>query len=132
MSKDELIIKKNELINKKIERVSKTIELFIKHNGNISDIELAEELNKYGVETSSSTVGRDLTNNINKYYSYLNEKKYGISEVLDSQLEIIEYIKNKRTLNKLEGKKIGGKNSSVNNIATKDELGHFNGSKKRV
>lgn len=99
----------------RLERVKKTIEIFLENEGRISDEDLASILILSKIETSSSTVGRDLTGEIAK--SLLSEEEYN-------------YIHNLRTANKLRGKQKGGINFSLNNTFLKDENGKFTGSKR--
>ena len=122
---------KNEYFIKKGERALATARLFCELKGNVSDIELAEILNKRGIETSSSTVGRDLTVNLSEYYTYMNESKYGFSGLKEEEEVIVRFIKNKRAQNKLDGKRKGGKNSVKNNEIIRDSNNHFKGSRPR-
>ena len=122
---------KEQYIIKKGERALATAKLFCELKGNVSDIELAEMLNKRGIETSSSTVGRDLTVNLSQYYSYMNESKYGISGLKEEEEVIVRFIKKKRAQNKLDGKSKGGKNSVMNNEIIRDNNNHFRGSRPR-
>ena len=121
-------VKKENYINKKMTRVLNTVKIFIEKGGNISDIELAETLNEKGIKTSSSTVGRDLTSNLIEYYNYINQ----CSSLNEEQKKTVEFINEKRTQNKLDGKRKGGVNFSINNESIKDKKGHFKGSKSRV
>ena len=62
---------------------------------------------------------------------YLNNVDY-ICECFPSNAkEIISKIKDKLDKNKIEGLSRGGINYSKNNECTKDELGHFTGSKRK-
>jgi len=97
-------------------RILKTVEEFLNCKGNISDIELAQKLNSLNIETSSSTVGRDLNSKQALYL--LGEEKYKKIEEL-------------RKRNRHNAKIKGGQNYALNNISIKDEDGKFNGSKKR-
>lgn len=139
MTREEQLKRKIENIEKKGERALATAKLFIELEGNVSDIDLANKLKERGIETSSSTVGRDLTENLRNYYIYQNKKAISIpnmneDEVIltDEQKRIIEYINKKRTLNKYEGKVKGGVNSASKNEYIRDKNNHFKGSKKRV
>ena len=62
---------------------------------------------------------------------YLKEYDY-IKEIYGTNAEfIIEEIQRKLQENKKEGLSKGGTNFAKNNISTKDEKGHFTGSKRR-
>ena len=99
----------------RLERVKKTIEIFLENNGRISDEDLANILSLSKIQTSSSTVGRDLTGNIAK--DILSEEEFN-------------YIKNLRAENKLRGKQKGGLHSNINNNYLKDENGKFAGCRR--
>jgi len=99
----------------RLERVKKTIEVFLENEGKISDEDLANILILSKIETSSSTVGRDLTGKIAK--DILSEEEYN-------------YIQNLRVANKVRGNQKGGLNSSINNTYLKDENGKFTGCKR--
>lgn len=102
--------------NKIEERILITLKLFYENEGKISDESLARLVSMLGINTSSSTVGRDLTGDkIKKYIS----------------IEEYEVIQKMRNQNKINGTIKGGKKSSTINIICKDENGHFNGCKKR-
>jgi len=103
------------ILNKfsKIQRVKKTIAIFLENNGAISDEQLAHLLTVAGVETSSSTVGRDLTGDMAK--EILSEDEYNNIVLLRAQ-------------NLLKGKQKGGQNYALNNTFQKDEHGKFTGS----
>lgn len=98
------------------ERILVTLKIFYENEGKISDEVLARLVSIAGIETSSSTVGRDLTSN--KIKNYIGEEEYN-------------NIQKMRKENKLLGTIKGGKKSSTINIIFKDENGHFTGSKKR-
>ena len=98
------------------ERIFVTLKIFYENEGKISDEALARLVSIAGIETSSSTVGRDLTSN--KIKNYISEEEYN-------------NIQKMRKENKLLGTIKGGKKSSAINIICKDENGHFTGSKKR-
>ncbi len=130
MTREEELIRKIDNIHLRGRRALETARVFIEFNGNISDIDLAEELIKNGIETSSSTVGRDLTVNLEKYFKYLNLNKDNI--LRDDQKEVLSFIKSKREENKLNARKKGGKNYAKNNTPIKDEFNHFKGSIRNV
>lgn len=100
----------------KYKRVKQTIQVFLEHDGLISDSDLADVLKTKGVETSSSTVGRDLTGDIAK--TLLSSEDY-------------ENIINLRAQNQLRGKQKGGQNYAFNNTFQKDENGKFTGSTRK-
>ena len=100
----------------KYKRVKQTIVEYLKRGGLISDIELAAVLKSNGVDTSSSTVGRDLVGSIAK--TIISEQEY-------------EQILLLRRQNLLNGKQKGGQNYALNNVFLKDENGKFMGSSKR-
>ena len=106
----------NERESKILERIKMTIELFFENDGKISDTDLARLVFLNGYETSSSTVGRDLTSE--RAVRLIGEERVNI-------------IKELRAKNKLEGKIKGGKNSVSNNDVLRDENGKFQGSHKR-
>ena len=130
MTRRELLNRKLNNIEIKGNRALETAKLFMEHEGNISDIDLAKELKEKGIETSSSTVGRDLSTNLERYYLFLNSKN-DKAYLDEEQQRIIDFIKEKRKSNKYEGKIRGGVNSSSNNEIIRDENNHFKGSKKR-
>ena len=68
MTREEEINRKLENIHLRGRRALETAKVFIEYNGKLSDIELASVLEKRGIKTSSSTVGRDLTFNLEKYF----------------------------------------------------------------
>lgn len=107
----------NEEQNLKVkERILVTLKIFYENEGKISDEALARLVSIAGIETSSSTVGRDLTGE--KIKNYISEEEYN-------------NIQNLRKENKLLGTIKGGKKSAAINIICKDENGHFTGSKKK-
>lgn len=130
MTRREILNRKLNNIEIKGNRALETAKLFMEHEGNISDIDLAKELKEKGIETSSSTVGRDLSINLERYYLFLNSKN-DKAYLDEEQQRIIDFIKEKRKSNKYEGKIRGGVNSSTNNEIIRDENNHFKGSKKR-
>lgn len=130
MTRREILNRKLNNIEIKGNRALETAKLFMEHEGNISDIDLAKELKEKGIETSSSTVGRDLSTNLERYYLFLNSKN-DKAYLDEEQQRIIDFIKEKRKSNKYEGKIRGGVNSSTNNEIIRDENNHFKGSKKR-
>lgn len=93
-------------------RVRKVVVTFLKSNKTIKELE--EELH-----IPHSTIQRDL-----------NDKKTIIS-IFPYYDAIINEIQIKLDQNKQEGLSLGGSNFAKNNISTKDELGHFTGSKKK-
>lgn len=100
-----------------------TLKVFLE-DMTLSDEKLAEILKEKQIETSSSTVGRDLTNNeIIKLIIELcpNKDPYVIFNT------IIEA----RKQNKIIGNRKGGITFAENNFAEKDEAGKFIGSKKK-
>ena len=117
------------LNSEKIKRIKETIKLFLDNNGEVSDERLAQMLSLQEIKSSSSTVGRDLTININKLFYQLN----GFEKLTDEQIKIIEFIKNKRLENLQNAKRKGGKNSLHNSDYIKDDNNDkFQGSKKRI
>ena len=121
-------------LNKKSQRVFDTLKEFLKHNGNISDVDLAKELNKNGVSTTSSTVGRDLSINLVECYLYINREK-GIGNetdqvLLPEQIEVLKLVESKRKENKALGRSKGGKTSTSNNEYVRESDGKFKGIKK--
>lgn len=101
-------------IEKIVRRVTATVNLFLDNDGRISDENLARTLILQGYETSSSTVGRDLTGT------------YAATLFTD----VFDKIQNLRKENKQLGAIKGGKNSVFNNDIVKDEDGKFKGSRK--
>lgn len=97
-------------------RILETVKLFFENEGKISDNDLARILTLNEIKTSSSTVGRDLTN------------KRTMELIGEEQFELILKL---REENKRIGNIKGGKNSVANNDILKDENGQFTGSKKR-
>lgn len=134
MTREEELIRKIDNIHLRGRRALETARVFIEFNGNISDIDLAEELIKIGIETSSSTVGRDLTINLEKYFKYLNMSRENIKDevLVENQKEILSFIKNKREENKLDARKKGGNNYAKNNTPIRDENNLFRGSVRNV
>ena len=124
-----------EQYQKKKNRVLKTLEVFISNEGKITDERLAEALSLIGIETSSSTVGRDLTENLEKIFIEENARKNSIKPVkallTDEQIDIIAFVKKKRKDNKKEGHSKGGKTSTKKHDVKKDEDGKFDGCTKR-
>lgn len=98
------------------ERILITLKLFYENEGKISDESLARLVSMLGINTSSSTVGRDLTGD--KIKNYVSKEEY-------------EKIQEMRSKNKIIGTVKGGKKSASINIICKNENGHFNGCKKR-
>lgn len=117
-------------------RILTTMKAFIDNEGTITDEQLASTLALMGITTSSSTVGRDLTINLEKVFKEENAKKSIeegriIDELTDEQISIIAFIKKKRKDNKKEGLSKGGTISSRRNDIEKTEDGKFNGCRKR-
>lgn len=98
------------------ERILETVKLFFENEGKISDNDLARLLAVDNIHTSSSTVGRDLTN------------KRTMELIGEEQYKLILKLREK---NKKMGNIKGGKNSVANNDILKDENGHFIGSRRR-
>ena len=97
-------------------RILETVKLFFENEGKISDNDLARLLSLNDIQTSSSTVGRDLTNK--RTMELIGEEQYKLILKL-------------REENKVRGTIKGGKNSVVNNDILKDENGQFMGSRRR-
>ena len=93
-------------------RVKQVVVAFLKENKTIK--ELSIELN-----IPSSTIQRDL-NDIET-----------ITRVFPYSDAIISEIQRKLEQNKQEGLSRGGSTFAQNNTATKDDLGHFTGSKRK-
>ena len=108
------------LSEKQMEKIEKrilaTVKLFFANEGKISDEELARIVSISGEETSSSTVGRDLTSDKTK--ELIGEKDFNL-------------ILSMRAQNKLDGKQKGGIISSNKNNITKNENGKFTGCERR-
>jgi len=98
-----------------LNRVKETIKIFLANEGKISDEDLANILILSKIETSSSTVGRDLKGKVAK--DILSEEEY-------------KHIQNLRAANKLRGNQKGGINSSISNNYIKEENGKFTGCKR--
>ena len=96
-------------------KMLRVASLFLK--GNLSDEEIARET---GI--SSSSVGRYLTDT--RLIPLL-------SKIGKDGLETFNYIQHRRRENLLEAKKKGGLNFAKNNVAEKDELGKFTGSRRK-
>ena len=106
----------------KEKRIIETVKEFLAHGGEISDKDLAVVLNNNGVKTSSSTVGRDLTD------GYDNLKNSYNHSTIDCQYisqEIASFIKDKRSEALLKAKIKGGIASSINNTVVRDKNGKF-------
>lgn len=121
-------VREDNYLEKKSPRVLLTAKTFLKEDGNISDIDLAEKINEMGFKTSSSTVGRDLSENLEECYKHMNNS----DSLTEEQEKIVELIKQKRRENKLVGKVKGGINSTTNNDYIRDNNNKFQGSRKRV
>ena len=96
-------------------KMLRVASLFLKEN--LSDEEIALET---GI--SSSSVGRYLTDT--RLIPLL-------TKIGKDGLETFNYIQNKRQENLLAAKKKGGLNFAKNNVAEKDELGKFTGSRRK-
>ena len=72
--------------NKKVIRVLKTLELFTQNNGNISDSELARLLTHFNIESSSSTVGRDLRAELSMIFPKLYIHHIKIKEAIEKEV----------------------------------------------
>ena len=106
-----MLSEEQQLIKK--EKIKIVVESFLKEKKTIDEIFIETKI-------SSSSVQR-----------YLNDAEY-IKEIYGANSEfIIEEIQRKLQKNKEEGLSKGGTNFAKNNISTKDENGHFTGSKKR-
>ena len=108
-------------MNKEV-RIIETVKEFLAHGGEISDKDLAVVLNNNGVKTSSSTVGRDLTDgyeDLRKGYNHSTVDRQYISQ------EIASFIKDKRSEALLKAKIKGGITSSINNTVVRDKNGKF-------
>ena len=111
----------------KEERIIETVKEFLAHGGEISDKDLAVVLNNNGIKTSSSTVGRDLTDgyeSLRKGYNHSTVDCQYISQ------EIASFIKNKRSEALLKAKIKGVIISTTNNTVVRDKDGKFMGCKK--
>lgn len=118
-------------------RILKTLELFIENEGRISDKDLATAVNLAGIKTSSSSVGRDLSENLEKLFKEENERKQAMgqsisTELTEEQASVLAFVRKKRKDNKLEGNSKGGSTSVKLNDVQKDKLGKFNGCKRRI
>ena len=129
---------KNSII-KKSKRVLETYKEFVNCGGNISDSDIAKKLNSRGIETSRSTVARDLTDNlieIKKYGNFVdsfnNDIEFDKVPLTSEQQKEIESIFKKRQENLELAKSKGGASFASKNEALKDENGKFKGSRKRV
>ena len=123
---------------RKESRVIRTLELFINNKGNITDENLARLLALEGIESSSSTVGRDLTINLRNIFIAENQENKVSLEFLEDngltrkQTNIICFIMQKRKENKHKGQIKGGKTAVFNNDIIKNELTNkFESSKGR-
>lgn len=96
-------------------KMLRVASLFLREN--LSDEEISL---KTGI--SSSSVGRYLTDT--RLIPLL-------TKIGKDGLETFNYIQNKRGENLFAAKKKGGENFAKNNIAQKDELGKFTGSRKK-
>ena len=145
MTRQEQAERKEANYQAKKRRVLTTLQVFVENDGEITDDLLAETVIFFGVETSGSTVGRDLTVNLEKIFLEENRRKemeahYGESssqEHLDGstltqeQISIIAFVKKKRQENKKNGNSKGGRTAIRNNDVKKDKEGKFDGCRKR-
>lgn len=92
-------------------KIHKVIELYKKYKNEIKNIKQLSNI----TSIPTSTLQRYLNNDISKYIS---KEEYD---------EIQKWLQNA----KQEGLSRGGINSQLNNGYTKDEIGRFNGKKKR-
>jgi len=111
----------------KEKRIIETVKEFLAHGGEISDKELAVVLNNNGIKTSSSTVGRDLTDG---YEGLKNSYNHSTIDCQYISQEIASFIKNKRSEALLKAKIKGGITSSINNTVVRDKDGKFIGCRK--
>ena len=96
----------------KKEKVRKVVTTFLKGNYTINEVAKMTDI-------SSSSVQR-----------YLNDEEF-ISMCFGSNAPIIlTDIKDRLEQNKQEGLSRGGVNSTFNNVSFRDEMGHYNGSRK--
>lgn len=129
--------KREKQKRERTKRVLATMKAFIDNEGKITDEQLASTLALMGIATSSSTVGRDLTINLEKTFREENSKKSmeedrkTVGELTDEQASIIAFIKKKRKDNKQEGLSKGGTISSRRNDIERTIDGKFNGCRKR-
>lgn len=94
-------------------RIIRTMELFVEKGGNITDQHLALLLQKENINSSSSTVGRDLTINIRKLFLDYNKDKNHHNDsdstsLTKQQAAILAFIIQKRKQNKHKGQIKGG------------------------
>ena len=136
MTREELVIQKKKNIHERGIRAEETARLFLEHNGNISDIDLAKKLNEKGIKTSSSSVGRDLSKNLEDYYLYINRENKIIKQdenyLTDEQQKTIDFIRKKRKENLYKAKVTGGTVSAERNQYIKGSDSKFKGCKKNV
>ena len=98
------------------------VEIFVKSNFKASDVEIAQiisearEINENIPSLARSSVGRYLTN-----------PKIAVLYGQEIYIKILEERKN----NLMEAKSKGGKAFAQNNVAIKDEIGHFQGSYRK-
>lgn len=103
-------------------KIALVVEIFVKSNFKASDAEIAQtisearKLNDQIPSLERSSVGRYLTD-------------YRIVELYGS--EIYRIILEARKNNLMAAKSKGGKAFAANNVAIKDEIGHFQGSVKK-
>lgn len=137
MTREEQVKRKEKKTIERNKRVLTTLKVFIDNDGRITDERLAQTLSLMGIETSSSTVGRDLTENLEKVFLEENIRKrengefLPIDELTEEQASVLAFVKKKRKDNKKEGLSKGGTTSSKRNDIEKTEDGKFNGCKKR-
>ena len=111
--KEQEILKEKNYIKKR-ERIIYTLQVFMDNDGKITDEQLADKLLEIGVKTSSSTVGRDLSENLEKMFLEENKRKNTKNnallnlELTTEQASIIAFAKKKRKDNKHSGQVRGG------------------------
>ena len=114
MTRKEQEILKEKTYIKKRERIIYTLQVFMDNDGKITDEQLADKLLEIGVKTSSSTVGRDLSENLEKMFLEENKRKNIKNnallnlELTTEQASIIAFVKKKRKDNKHSGQVRGG------------------------
>ena len=103
----------NEQYQDKLEKVEYVVNAFLKEKKTIREV--SEET---GI--SKSSVQR-----------YLNDEEFITALYGEKTPFIMEEINRKLEENYVEGVKLGGTNFALNNDSIKDELGHFQGSRKK-
>ena len=114
MTREEVKRQKEKTYTEKKERIIKTLQVFMDNDGKITDEQLAELLLMTGVKTSSSTVGRDLSENLEKIFLEENKRKNTSNNIIQNveltkeQASIVAFVKKKRKDNKHQGQVKGG------------------------